>query len=442
METRSVSVRALTDSGGQVVARYDYAPFCDCGGSNQATRRRTGQERDSESGLNYVDACSYESTSARCLAIDPVINVDAALIDPQRGSRYSYARSDPLVFTDPDGRDVYTAGAVNGKLESRDKVLRMLSLILSLLLGLQNPDSMSAEERAQLERQNATLRAMLEKAPVLPLRPDPIAVQPPSSDGWGLGMVSWIAADPNGLIYLLQRGENADPVIVIDRQGKIIRSWGKGLYTTPHAIRLDPQGNVWTTDAASSMVYKFSPTGELLMKIEVGGQPTPCGNFCSTTDIAFAPNGHLFIADGYRNARILEYSSDGKKLREWGSAGTGPGQFRLPHSIQIGNDGVVYVADRENGRIQRFDAEGKYLGEWSQYGKTFGLKLTKDAIWLSSIPRGPNGAPGWLIKVDPKTGKLLGYVAAQGNHGMDVTTNGDVMQAPGPKQIPQYYSNK
>ena len=75
--------------------------------------------------------------------------------------------------------------------------------------------------------------------------------------------------------------------------------------------------------------------------------------------------------------------------------------------------GVVYVADRENGRIQRFDREGKYLGEWSQYGKTFGLKLVGDAMWLSTIPRGPNSTPGWLIKVDRETGKLLGYVERQ-----------------------------
>ena len=155
--------------------------------------------------------------------------------------------------------------------------------------------------------------------------------------------------------------------------------------------------------------------------------------------IIFAPNGNLLIADGYRNARVLEYSPDGKKLREWGSAGTGPGQFRLPHSIQVDDNGVIYVADRENGRIQRFDRRGTYLGEWSQYGKTFGLKLVKDAMWLSSIPRGPNGAPGWLIKVDRMSGTLLGSVDAVGNHGMDVMASGDLLQAPGPNQIPQLY---
>ena len=318
-------------------------------------------------------------------------------------------------------------------------MIRSLVGLLLLPFLLQNPKSMPPEERAKMEAQNTALRAILEAAPKLPMEPNPIAVVPPSQEGWALGMVSWVAADRNGRIYLLQRGDKADPVIVLDRSGKILRSWGKGMYTTPHAIRIDPQGNVWTTDAASSMVYKFSPEGKTLLQIEVGGQPSPCGNFCSTTDVAFAPNGNLLIADGYRNARILEYSPDGKKLREWGSAGTGPGEFRLPHSIQVDERGTIYVADRENGRIQRFDRDGKYLDEWSQYGKTFGLTLVKDGIWLSTIPRGPNSAPGWLIKVDRATGKLLGYVDSQGNHGMDVLPTGELIQAPGPNQVPQLY---
>jgi hypothetical protein len=324
-----------------------------------------------------------------------------------------------------------------------DSVAGMTRLLWLLLLlpplGLQNLNNASPEERARIEAQNTALRSALQSAPKLPFEPRPIAISRPVQGEWALGMVSWVAADRDGLTYLLQRGDKADPVIVLDRGGKIVRSWGRGMYTTPHAIRVDPQGNIWTTDAASSMVYKFSPEGKTLLHIEVGGQPTPCGNFCSTTDVAFASNGNVFIADGYRNARILEYSPAGKKLREWGSEGTGPGQFRLPHSIQVDESGVVYVADRENGRIQRFTSEGKYLGEWAQYGKTFGLKLAGDAMWLSSIPRGPNGTPGWLIKIDRTSGKLLGYVDAMGNHGMDVTASGDLLQAPGPDLIPQHY---
>ena len=127
---------------------------------------------------------------------------------------------------------------------------------------------------------------------------------------------------------------------------------------------------------------------------------------------------HVFISDGYANARVLEYTADGRKVREWGTPGTGPGQFKLPHSIQIDAAGLVYVADRENGRVQRFDRSGKFLGEWTQYGKTFGLALDGKALWLSTIPRGPNSAPGWMIKIGRETGDLQGYVDSQGNHGM------------------------
>ena len=298
----------------------------------------------------------------------------------------------------------------------------------------------SPQEQARMDQQNAALRATLSPAWKLPMTPAAIAVQSPASTGWATGMVSWVAASPDGLIYLLQRGDKADPIIALDRTGKIVRSWGKGMYTMPHAIRVDPQSNVWTADAASSMVYKFNPDGTLLLTIEVGGQPAPCGNnFCGTTDIAFARDGHLFISDGYRNARILEYTADGKKVNEWGKAGTGPGEFRLPHSIQIDERNIIYVADRENGRIQRFDRSGRFLGEWTQYGKTFGLALAGDALWLSTIPRGPNSAPGWLIKINRDTGALGGYVDSEGNHGMAVMKNGDLLMAPGPNLVPQYY---
>jgi DNA-binding beta-propeller fold protein YncE len=314
-------------------------------------------------------------------------------------------------------------------------------VLLLAPLWLQAPAGPSPGEQAEMEAQNAALRAQLTSGPTLPFTRAPIPVQAPATPGWALGMVSWVAADRHGQIYLLQRGDKADPIVVLDREGRVVRSWGKGMFSTPHAIRIDPQGNVWTTDAASSMVYKFSPEGKLLLRIEVGGRPDPCGNFCSTTDIAFASDGHLFIADGYRNARILEYAADGTKIREWGSAGTGPGQFRLPHSIQIDAQGVVYVADRENGRIQRFTRDGTFIGEW-RYGKTFGITLSGDALWLSTIPRGPNSAPGWLVKIDRATGALFGSVESQGNHGMDVLPRGELIQAPGPDQIPQIYRSR
>jgi DNA-binding beta-propeller fold protein YncE len=253
--------------------------------------------------------------------------------------------------------------------------------------------------------------------------------------------VSWIAVAPDGTTYLLHRGEQADPIVALDREGRVVRSWGKGLFVMPHSIRVDPDGNVWTTDAASSMVRKFRADGTPLLTIKVGGQPSPCNmNFCSTTDVAFGPKGRIFIADGYENGRVVEYSADGRKVREWGTAGSGPGQMRVAHSIVVAPDGVIYVADRENGRIHRFDLEGKLLGTWTEFGKTFSLELDGDAIWLTSQPRNaPNFAPGWLLKVDRASGRLIGYVSSEGGHGVARDRNGDLLLGPGPGGMPARY---
>lgn len=251
-----------------------------------------------------------------------------------------------------------------------------------------------------------------------------------------LEMVSSVAVDPRGSIYLLQRGDKADPVIVADSKGRIIHSWGKGLYKIPHSIRVDPQGNVWTTDAGSSLVIEYSPLGKKLLEIKVELPANPRSAFCGTTDIAFAPNGHLFIADGYGNARILEYTREGKRVRNWGSPGTGPGQFNLPHGIAIDENGVIYVADRENGRIQKFDLNGKFLGEWVGFGKTFSLDLRGSAIWIGTQRRKePNGSPGWLMKLDRQTGKLLGYVESTGHHSIAVTRDEELWTGTRPDKV-------
>ena len=301
----------------------------------------------------------------------------------------------------------------------------------------------SAQTAGELEGQATELRRIIREAPRLSREVAQVEIVPPRQ-GWELGMVSWIAAGDDGLIYLLQRGDRADPVIALDRTGRVVRSWGSGMYTMPHAIRVDPDGNVWTADAKSSRVLKFAPDGTLLMEIAVGGQPAGCdGDFCGTTDVAFGPDGQVFIADGYRNARILRYTADGRKVAEWGRPGTGPGEFRLPHSLAVDENGIVYVADRENGRIQRFDRDGTFLGEWPDYGKTFSLDLASGAVWLGSQHRNePFESPGWLIQVDRATGEVLGYVDATGIHGIDVTGSGELLFAPGPGGNPQLISGR
>jgi len=266
----------------------------------------------------------------------------------------------------------------------------------------------------------AKLRVMIEAAPKLPLEPTDLVIKLPK--GQELGMVSWIARDQkSGVTWLIQRGDKADPVIAVDRGGRVLHSFGKGLYKIPHAIRLDPDGNIWTVDAGSSAIIKFSPQGEKLLQIDVGGQPdTPENAFRGTTDITFSPAGRIFISDGYANARILEYTPDGKKVREWGSPGIRPGQFHLPHSIVADENNILYIADRENGRIEKFDLDGKFLGEIPDLGRTYSLKLgANGTIWAGMQPLNePPGSPGWLVKLDRNTGKILGYVPVADRGGL------------------------
>ena len=158
---------------------------------------------------------------------------------------------------------------------------------------------------------------MLRDTPRLPLEPVPLASRLPNAAA--LGTVSSLAAGRDGVIYVLARGDQADPVIAINTEGRVLRSWGKGLFKVPHSVRVDPDGNIWTVDAGSSLVLKFSPAGAKLQEIAVGevatGKDCLTPVLCGTTDVAFGPDGRLFISDGYGNARILEYTAAGRRVR-------------------------------------------------------------------------------------------------------------------------------
>jgi DNA-binding beta-propeller fold protein YncE len=282
----------------------------------------------------------------------------------------------------------------------------------------------------------AALRAAVAAAPRLMTSKTEVRLQPPSA-GWKIGYPSSVTMDKDGTIYVLQRDDTADPVLAVNREGRVLRSWGKGLYKIPHAIRIDPQGNIWTVDAGNSMIYKFTPQGQKLMEISVGEQPAGKTDFTGTSDIAFAPNSHLYISDGYGNARVLEYTADGKRVRQWGSAGSGPGQFRQPHGIAIDDQGIVYVADRQNGRLQRFDLSGKYLGEWDHLGMVTTVAFKEGALWIGTQQRtDPTSADGWMMLIDKKTGKILGYTeSAHGHHVLNLASRTDLLSGARPDTV-------
>jgi hypothetical protein len=309
--------------------------------------------------------------------------------------------------------------------------LLLISIVLILSAAGQNPPSGSTQQ------QTTQFLDALERAPELARKTAAFPIQAPSP-GWSVDIVSSVAVDTRGVVYALQRGDKADPIIAFDKSGKVIRSWGKGLYNIPHTIRIDSAGNFWTVDAGTSLVIKFSPEGKKLMEIPIGEVPTrpnqQPGSFLGATDIAFGPGGRLYISDGYGNARILVYDSKGTRIKQWGTHGKGPGEFETPHGIAFDGKNTLYVADRGNNRVQRFDLEGRYLGEWSNVGKPYSLKFINGALWIGTQRPDQAGVtgparrpPGWLIKVDPANGNLLGQIPDQGAHHFIEVTKDEEM---------------
>ena len=261
-----------------------------------------------------------------------------------------------------------------------------------------------------LSASDAALATRIDRSPLLHLTEKQFPLHA-SIAGWTLGAVSGVAVGGDGNIYVVQRGPDADPIQVFDRHGSRIRSWGKGDFTLPHSLRLDAHGNVWAIDAGASKVIEYTPTGTKLLTISLEPVAETDSSFRGATDLAFAPNGHVFITDGYGNARVLEYTAEGKKIREWGHPGTGPGAFHLPHAIQISPTGMVYVADRENGRIEVFNLHEKFLRAFDGLGKCYALELRGGALWVTMGPKDQDpGTPGWLVKIDPEDGRILGHL--------------------------------
>jgi DNA-binding beta-propeller fold protein YncE len=247
--------------------------------------------------------------------------------------------------------------------------------------------------------------------------------------GVKLGAVSGVATDAQDNFYLFHRGDPARPILVFDKAGKFLRSFGDGLFTAPHGLRIDPQGNVWATDAENHTVVKFSPEGEVLLKLgerDVAGEDQ--NHFNKPTDVAFAPSGDFYVSDGYGNARVVKFDKSGKFLLAWGKKGTGAGEFNTPHAIRLDSRGNVYVADRENKRIQVFTPEGKFVRQIAAGVAPYGLFITPDDTLLVA-----DGLVHEVLNLDA-TGKVLARWGGGGRepgkfllpHGITVGRDGAV----------------
>lgn len=193
-------------------------------------------------------------------------------------------------------------------------------------------------------------------------------------DSWELNDVAAVAVDKQDRVYVFNRG--AHPMIVFDREGNFLRSWGEGLFNRAHGLHMGPDESLYCTDDGDHSVRKCTLEGKVLLTIGIPQKPAPYMSgepFHRCTHTALSPHGDIYVSDGYGNARVHKYSADGKLIKSWGEPGCDPGQFNIVHNICCDADGWVYVADRENHRVQVFDGEGKYETQWNNLHRPCGL---------------------------------------------------------------------
>jgi sugar lactone lactonase YvrE len=274
-------------------------------------------------------------------------------------------------------------------------------------------------------------RAQQTAVPEIPYRSVPDFLKMPAN--LYFGEVSGVAVNSKGHIFVLSRGNTTGPaygaaatqLLEFDAAGNFVREIGHNLYawSFAHAVKVDPQDNIWVTDKGSDMIIKFNPAGRVVMvfgrKQEASDEgteplkhPNPPlppidGMFRQVTDVAWDAAGNTYISDGYINSRVAKVDKDGDWIKSWGEPGSGPGQFNTPHSIATDAQGNVYVADRGNGRIQVFDGDGKFLRQIK-----INVPVPPDARpAIGNKPTATTGtqAPGspWAICITPGPNQVL-----------------------------------
>jgi DNA-binding beta-propeller fold protein YncE len=296
-----------------------------------------------------------------------------------------------------------------------------------------------------------------------------------------------VDVDRAGHIWVAERcGANScanstlNPILEFDKSGKFLRSFGAGLFLQPHGIAVDREGNVWITDDQGAagkghQVFKFSPEGKVLLTLgKAGVAGNDPGVFNQPTDVAIAPNGDIFVADGHvevktkpggelyveagpgpnPNARISRFSKDGKFITSWGVKGAGPGQLDGPHGLAFDSRGRLFIADRTNSRIQVFDQNGKFLAQWKQFSRPSGIFIdAKDRLYAtdseSMDDAGYGHNPGWKrgIRVgNARDGSVTAFIPdphpgglTSGAEGVAADADGNIYAAEvGPRMLRKY----
>jgi hypothetical protein len=246
--------------------------------------------------------------------------------------------------------------------------------------------------------------------------------------------ITGVIEGSDGRIYVLGRchenscaGRTEPSVLIYDQAGKLLNSWGSGMFQFPHGFWLDKDDNVYITDAQTdgakgNQVYKFTKDGKLLMTIGKGGKPVDApDSFDQPTSVLVAANGDIFVGEGhsptYGKSRIVKFDKDGKLIKAMMKKGRMAGELMGPHNMAIDSQGRIFIADRGNNRIVIMDQDGKYLDDWRQFGRPSGMFITKnDTLYVADSESWGQDEPGWKkgIRIgSAKTGVVNAFILDQ-----------------------------
>ena len=268
-------------------------------------------------------------------------------------------------------------------------------------------------------------------------------------DGWRFVEATSVAVDSRDQVHVYNRGEH--PVIVFDRDGRFLRSWGEGQTVRAHGITIGPDDSVWLTDDGAHTIRQFSADGKLLLTLGTANKaadPHSGKPFNRPTHVALCPRtGDIYVSDGYGNSHVHKYDPKGRHLFSWGEPGTDAGCFNIPHNIATDADGLVYVADRENHRVQIFDDRGRHQGQLDNMHRPCGLFIDRrngGRVYVGELPSHlPVNAAvpnlGARVSIVSLKGELLGRVGGRfagekpgeftAPHGVVVDSQGDMYVA-------------
>ena len=240
--------------------------------------------------------------------------------------------------------------------------------------------------------------------------------------GMEFGSVSHVAVDSQDRVYAFQRKD--PPVVVFDREGKYLNSWGSGMFLDAHGIYISADDHIYLGNRDAHQVVKCTLDGQVVMTLGTAGVPSFPGPFNHPADVAVGPNGDIYVADGYGNSRVHRFSANGQLILSWGSPGKGPGEFSVPHGVWVDRNDRVYVADRENGRVQLFTPEGEFIDQWTNFFRATDVYVDADDIVYVTdlVPR---------LSVFDHSGKLIarGRPVLNMAHGLYGDSHGDLYVA-------------